>query len=63
MLGAEIIVAAILRKCQAIDEQAVAAEAAATGRATIRATGTIYCKPGVVCPDLALLWSLEVIVT
>ena len=37
--------------------------ATAPGRATIRATGTVYCKPGVVCPDLALLWSLEVIVT
>ena len=37
--------------------------AAATGRATIRTTGTVYCKSGVACPDLALLWSLEVIVT
>jgi hypothetical protein len=37
--------------------------AAATGRATIRTTGTVFCKPGVACPDLALLWSLEVIVT
>jgi hypothetical protein len=37
--------------------------AAALGRATIRTTGTVYCKPGVACPDLALLWSLRVIVT
>jgi hypothetical protein len=37
--------------------------AAKIGHATIRATGTVYCKPGVACPDLALLWSLKVIVT
>ncbi len=37
--------------------------AAATGRATIRATGTVYCKSGVACPELALLWILQVIVT
>jgi hypothetical protein len=37
--------------------------AAAVGRATIRTTGTVYCKPGVACPDLALLWILRVIVT
>jgi hypothetical protein len=37
--------------------------ASVSGRATIRTTGTVYCMPGVACPDLALLWSLEVIVT
>ena len=37
--------------------------AAAVGRATLHTTGTIYCKSGRVCPDLALLWSLQVIVT
>jgi hypothetical protein len=42
---------------------AVTLHAAAIGRATIRTTGTVYCKPGVACPDLALLWSLIVIVT
>jgi len=42
---------------------AVTIHAAAVGRATIRTTGTIYCKTGVACPDLALLWSLQVIVT
>ena len=42
---------------------AVTLHAAAIGRATIRTTGTVYCKTGVACPDLALLWSLEVIVT
>jgi hypothetical protein len=42
---------------------AVTLHAAAVGRATVRTTGTVYCKPGVACPDLALLWSLKVIVT
>jgi hypothetical protein len=36
---------------------------AVAGRATIRSTGTIVCRPGVACPDLVLLWSLVVIVT
>jgi hypothetical protein len=42
---------------------AITLHAAAVGRATIRTTGTVYCKPGVACPDLALLWTLKVIVT
>ena len=29
----------------------------------IHVTGTIYCSPGEVCPDLAMLWTLRVIVT
>lgn len=37
--------------------------AAKIGHALIRTAGTVYCKPGVACPDLALLWSLKVIVT
>ena len=37
--------------------------AAAVGRATIHDTGTEYCKSGQLCPDLALLWTLKVIVT
>jgi hypothetical protein len=37
--------------------------AAALGHATVRASGTVACKPGVACPDLALLWTLKVIVT
>jgi hypothetical protein len=37
--------------------------ATAVGRATIHTTGTVYCKPGLMCPDLALLWTLQVIVT
>jgi hypothetical protein len=42
---------------------AVTLHAAALGQALLRTTGTIYCKPGRACPDLALLWSLKVIVT
>jgi hypothetical protein len=37
--------------------------AAVVGHATVRATGTVACKPGVACPDLALLWIIKVIVT
>jgi hypothetical protein len=37
--------------------------AAAVGRATIYVTGTVYCKPGVACQELSLLWTLKVIVT
>ena len=37
--------------------------AASVGHAMVRVTGTVYCKSGVACPDLALLWSLKVIVT
>jgi hypothetical protein len=54
-------VTSISRGSMGVD--AVTLHAAAIGRATIRTTGTVYCKTGVACPDLALLWSLEVIVT
>ena len=37
--------------------------AAAVGHAVIRVTGTVSCKPGVACPDLALLWMLRITVT
>jgi hypothetical protein len=37
--------------------------ATSTGAATIDVTGTIYCAKGKVCPDLAMLWTLKVIVT
>jgi hypothetical protein len=37
--------------------------AAVVGSAFIRATGTVYCKPGVACPELALLWILKIEVT
>jgi uncharacterized protein (UPF0333 family) len=37
--------------------------ATSVGVATIHVSGTIYCAPGKVCPDLAMLWTLKVIVT
>ena len=37
--------------------------ATAVGRAKVTATGTFSCPPGAMCPDLAMLWSLQVIVT
>ena len=56
-----VVVTTISRDSIGVD--AVTLHAAAIGRATIRTTGTVYCKPGVACPDLALLWTLRVIVT
>ncbi len=57
----EVVVTSISRT--SIGVNAATLHAAKIGHATIRATGTVYCKPGVACPDLALLWSLKVIVT
>ncbi len=37
--------------------------AVSAGVANIHVTGTIYCAPGKACPDLAMLWTLRVIVT
>lgn len=37
--------------------------AAKVGRATIHDTGTESCNPGVMCPDLAILWTLRIVVT
>ena len=37
--------------------------ATAVGAASITVTGTIYCAPNKVCPDLAMLWTLKVLVT
>jgi len=56
-----VVVTSITRT--SIGVNAATLHAAKIGHATIRATGTVYCKPGVACPDLALLWSLKVIVT
>jgi hypothetical protein len=33
------------------------------GRATVRDTGTEVCNPGVMCPDIAILWTLQVVVS
>jgi hypothetical protein len=56
-----VVVTKIARDTEGVD--AVTLHAAAVGHATVRTTGTVYCRPGVACPDLALLWSLKVIVT
>jgi hypothetical protein len=56
-----VVVTTISRDSIGVD--AVTLHAVAIGRATIRTTGTVYCKSGVACPDLALLWTLKVIVT
>jgi hypothetical protein len=37
--------------------------ATSAGVSTIDTSGTIYCAPGKVCPELAMLWTLRVIVT
>jgi len=37
--------------------------AAKVGGATIHDTGTEACKTGVMCPDLAILWTLRIVVT
>lgn len=56
-----VVVTKIAHGSMGVD--AVTLHAAKIGRATLRTTGTVYCKPGVACPDLALLWTLKVIVT
>lgn len=56
-------VAVIVISRSSIGVNAATLHAATMGRARIVATGTVYCKPGTMCPDLAMLWSLEVIVT
>jgi len=56
-----VVVTTITRDSAGVDGATL--RAVAVGRATIRTTGTVYCKSGVACPDLALLWSLKVIVT
>ncbi|HEY5092111.1 MAG TPA: hypothetical protein VII60_02515 [Acidimicrobiales bacterium] len=37
--------------------------ATSVGVAVIHVAGTIYCAPSKVCPELAMLWTLKVIVT
>ena len=46
-----------------IGVKAFSVHASSVGHAMVRVTGTVYCKSGVMCPDLALLWSLKVIIT
>jgi hypothetical protein len=56
-----VVVTTISRSSIGVNDFIV--HAASVGHAMIRVTGTVYCKSGVACPDLALLWSLKVIVT
>ena len=56
----DVVVSKVTRNSIGVD--AMTLHAAAIGRATIRVIGTVYCKPGVACPDLALLGRITVIV-
>ncbi|MGD0852852.1 MAG: hypothetical protein ABSA07_05765 [Acidimicrobiales bacterium] len=56
-----VVVTTISRYLIGVD--AATLHAAAVGQAFIRTTGTVACRPGVACPQLALLWILKVIVT
>lgn len=57
----DVIVRKVTRSSEGVDGATL--HAAAVGDATIHVTGTVFCPPGVVCPALAILWSLRVIVT
>jgi hypothetical protein len=56
-----IIVAQVTKTSKGVADAVLSATSA--GVALIHVTGTIYCSPGEVCPDLAMLWTLRVIVT
>jgi hypothetical protein len=56
-----VVVTTISRSSTGVN--AATLHAAAVGHAIIRVTGTVSCKPGVACPDLALLWMLKITVT
>lgn len=56
-----VIVAQVTKTSKGVADAVLSATS--VGVATIRVTGTIYCSPGEVCPDLAMLWTLRVIVT
>ncbi len=56
-----VIVAHVTKTSKGVADAVLSATSA--GVATIHVTGTIYCSPGEVCPDLAMLWTLRVIVT
>jgi hypothetical protein len=57
----DVVVTAISRTSLSVTDFTM--HAAAPGNAWIRVTGTVACRPGVACPQLALLWSIKVIVT
>lgn len=56
----DVVVTTISRNSIGVDAATV--HAAKIGRATVQVTGIEWCKAGVACPDLALLWRLDVIV-
>ena len=56
----DVVVTTISRNSIGVDAATV--HAAKLGRATVQVTGIESCKAGVACPDLALLWRLDVIV-
>jgi len=56
----DVVVTTISRNSVGVN--AATLHAAAIGRATVQVTGVENCKVGVACPDLALLWRLDVIV-
>jgi hypothetical protein len=56
-----VVVTTISRSSAGVS--AATLHAAVVGHAIIRVTGTVSCKPGVACPDLALLWMLKITVT
>jgi hypothetical protein len=56
-----VIVTAISRSSFGVN--AVTLHAATLGHAVIRDTGIILCPASRACPDLALVWSVKVIVT
>lgn len=56
-----VVVTSIARNSIGVDSAVL--HAAVVGRATIHDTGTEYCKTGVACPQLALLWTLRIVVT
>jgi hypothetical protein len=56
----DVVVTTVSRDSIGVDAATV--HAAKLGRATVQVTGVEWCKAGVACPDLALLWRLDVIV-
>jgi hypothetical protein len=56
----DVVVTSISRNSIGVDAATV--HAVKLGRATVQVTGIESCKAGVACPDLALLWRLDVIV-
>jgi hypothetical protein len=56
----DVVVTTISRNSIGVDGATV--HGAKLGRAFVQVTGIEYCKVGVACPDLAMLWRLNVIV-